>query len=87
MPLLARRADQELLLYLQKRRITSHFLNEIDGFLTYHPQLLDVCPGWCYQMATLSPLEAYLFFVRGYLRSAIYVDGVSKHSQFGALGY
>lgn len=77
MPSLAQRADQALLEYLDKRRITSHFLNEIDDFLTSYPELLKACPMWCYQLATLPPLDAYMFFIRGYLRPARYVDGVS----------
>ncbi|THZ16429.1 hypothetical protein D6C91_06360 [Aureobasidium pullulans] len=75
MPSLAQRADQALLEYLDKRRITSHFLNEIDDFLTSYPELLKACPMWCYQLATLPPLDAYMFFIRGYLRPARYVDG------------
>jgi hypothetical protein len=77
MPSLARRADQELLDYLQKRKISFHFLNDIDDFLKRHPGLLKACPSWCYQLNALSPLQAYLFFVKGYLRPARYVDGVS----------
>lgn len=79
MPSLARRADQELLDYLQKRKISLHFLNDIDDFLKRHPGLLKACPSWCYQLNALSPLQAYLFFVKGYLRPARYVDGVSIH--------
>lgn len=81
LPSLARRADQELLDYLQKRKISLHFLNDIDDFLKRHPRLLKACPNWCYQLSTLTPLQAYLFFVKGYLRPARYVDGVStdKH--------
>ncbi|KAG9522247.1 hypothetical protein KCV07_g3138, partial [Aureobasidium melanogenum] len=75
MPSLARRADQELLDYLQKRKISFHFLNDIDDFLKRHPGLLKACPSWCYQLNALSPLQAYLFFVKGYLRPARYVDG------------
>ncbi|KAH0367818.1 hypothetical protein KCU65_g4386, partial [Aureobasidium melanogenum] len=75
MPSLALRADQELLEYLQKRKISSHFLNDIDNFLKRHPGLLKACPSWCYQLNALSPLQAYLFFVKGYLRPARYVDG------------
>ncbi|KAI4744328.1 hypothetical protein E4T50_05326 [Aureobasidium sp. EXF-12298] len=75
MPSLARRADQELLDYLQKRRISFHFLNDIDDFLKRYPGLLKACPSWCYQLNALSPLQAYLFFVKGYLRPARYVDG------------
>lgn len=77
MPSLARRADQELLDYLQKRKISFHFLNDIDDFLKRHPGLLKACPSWCYQLNALPPLQAYLFFVKGYLRPARYVDGVS----------
>jgi hypothetical protein len=81
MPSLARRADQDLLDYLQRRNISFHFLNDIDDFLKRHPGLLKACPSWCYQLSALSPLQAYLFFVKGYLRPARYVDGVSidKH--------
>lgn len=81
MPSLARRADQELLDYLQKRKISFHFLNDIDDFLKRHPGLLKACPNWCYQLSTLPPLQAYLFFIKGYLRPARYIDGVStvKH--------
>ncbi|KEQ61288.1 uncharacterized protein M437DRAFT_52022, partial [Aureobasidium melanogenum CBS 110374] len=75
MPSLARRADQELLDYLQKRKISFHFLNDIDDFLKRHPGLLKACPSWCYQLNALSPLQAYLFFVKGYLRPARYVEG------------
>jgi hypothetical protein len=77
MPSLARRADQDLLDYLQKRKISFHFLNDIDAFLKRHPELLKACPSWCYQLSVLSPLQAYLFFIKGYLRPARYVDGVS----------
>jgi len=77
MPSLARRADQDLLDYLQKRKISFHFLNDIDDFLKRHPGLLKACPNWCYQLSTLPPLQAYLFFVKGYLRPARYIDGVS----------
>jgi hypothetical protein len=77
MPSLARRADQDLLDYLQKRKISFHFLNDIDDFLKRHPALLMACPSWCYQLSALPPLDAYLFFVKGYLRPARYVDGVS----------
>ncbi|KAI4848513.1 hypothetical protein E4T44_03887 [Aureobasidium sp. EXF-8845] len=76
MPSLARRADQDLLDYLQKRKISFNFLNDIDNFLKRHPALLKACPSWCYQLSALSPLDAYLFFVKGYLRPARYVDGV-----------
>ncbi|KAI4726271.1 hypothetical protein E4T49_05935 [Aureobasidium sp. EXF-10728] len=75
MPSLARRADQDLLDYLQKRKVSFHFLNDIDDFLKRHPGLLKACPSWCHQLNTLPPLEAYLFFVKGYLRPARYVDG------------
>ncbi|KAI4784988.1 hypothetical protein E4T52_00007 [Aureobasidium sp. EXF-3400] len=75
MPSLARRADQDLLDYLQKRKISFHFLNDIDAFLKRHPELLKACPSWCYQLSALSPLQAYLFFIKGYLRPARYVDG------------
>lgn len=77
MPSLARRADQDLLDYLQKRKISFHFLNDIDDFLKRHLGLLKACPSWCHQLNTLPPLQAYLFFVKGYLRPARYVDGVS----------
>jgi hypothetical protein len=77
MPSLARRADQDLLDYLQRRNISFHFLNDIDDFLKRHPGLLKACPSWCYQLSVLSPLQAYLFFIKGYLRPARYVDGVS----------
>ena len=77
LPSLARRADQDLLDYLQKRKISFHFLNDIDDFLKRHPGLLKACPNWCYQLSTLPPLQAYLFFVKGYLRPARYIDGVS----------
>jgi hypothetical protein len=77
MPSLARRADQDLLDYLQRRNISFHFLNDIDDFLKRHPGLLRACPSWCYQLSVLSPLQAYLFFIKGYLRPARYVDGVS----------
>jgi hypothetical protein len=89
MPSLARRADQDLLDYLQKRKISFHFLNDIDDFLKRHPALLKACPSWCYQLSTLPPLEAYLFFVKGYLRPARYVDGVSieKHYTVTLLTY
>lgn len=80
MPSLARRADQELLDYLQKRKISFHFLNDIDDFLKRHPELLKACPSWCNQLNVLSPLQAYLFFVKGYLRPARYVEGVSIHN-------
>lgn len=86
MPSLARRADQELLDYLQKRKISFHFLNDIDAFLKRHPELLKACPSWCYQLSALSPLRAYLFFIKGYLRPARYVDGVSiDKNQMGIL--
>ncbi|KEQ74192.1 hypothetical protein M436DRAFT_23129, partial [Aureobasidium namibiae CBS 147.97] len=75
LPSLARRADQDLLDYLQKRKISFHFLNDIDDFLKRHPGLLKACPNWCYQLSTLPPLQAYLFFVKGYLRPARYIDG------------
>jgi len=78
MPSLARQADQDLLDYLQKRKISFHFLNDIDDFLKRHPGLLKACPNWCYQLSTLPPLQAYLFFVKGYLRPARYIDGVSR---------
>ena len=89
MPSLARRADQDLLDYLQKRKISFHFLNDIDDFLKRHPALLKACPNWCYQLSALPPLEAYLFFVKGYLRPARYVDGVSidKHRVNALLTY
>jgi hypothetical protein len=89
MPSLARRADQDLLNYLQKRKISFHFLNDIDNFLKRHPALLKACPSWCYQLSALPPLEAYLFFVKGYLRPARYVDGVSidKHYMATLLTY
>jgi hypothetical protein len=81
MPSLARRADQDLLDYLQRRNISFHFLNDIDDFLKRHPGLLKACPSWCYQLSALPPLQAYLFFIKGYLRPARYVEGVSidKH--------
>jgi hypothetical protein len=89
MPSLARRADQDLLDYLQKRKISFNFLNDIDNFLKRHPALLKACPSWCYQLSALSPLDAYLFFVKGYLRPARYVDGVSidKHYMATLLTY
>jgi hypothetical protein len=89
MPSLARRADQDLLDYLQKRKISFHFLNDIDDFLKRHPALSKACPSWCYQLSARPPLEAYLFFVKGYLRPARYVDGVSidKHYMVALLTY
>ncbi|KAI5245627.1 hypothetical protein E4T42_06719 [Aureobasidium subglaciale] len=75
MPSLARRADQDLLAYLQKRKISLHFLNDIDNFLKGHPELLKACPSWCLSLNDLPPLQAYLFFVKGYLRPARYEDG------------
>jgi hypothetical protein len=89
MPSLARRADQDLLDYLQKRKISFNFLNDIDNFLKRYPALLKACPSWCYQLSALPPLEAYLFFVKGYLRPARYVDGVSidKHYMVALLTY
>ncbi|KEQ94145.1 hypothetical protein AUEXF2481DRAFT_294266 [Aureobasidium subglaciale EXF-2481] len=75
MPSLARRADQDLLAYLQKRKISLHFLNDIDNFLKGHPELLKACPSWCHSLNDLPPLQAYLFFVKGYLRPARYEDG------------
>jgi hypothetical protein len=65
-------ADEELLAYLAHRSISTGFLVEIDQFLRGHPEIADCLEGrdTIVQLNTLSPLEAYKYFLRGYTRPA-----------------
>lgn len=77
MPQLRKRMDQELLTYLESRRISPFFIHEIDQFLGAHPELATLQPDWCDKIRTLRPVDAYLFFLRGYTKPARYIDDVS----------
>jgi hypothetical protein len=69
---LANTADHELLAYMKDRSISKSFLVEIDQFLRGHPEIADYPEGrdTLLQLNTLSPLEAYKYFLRGYTRPA-----------------
>ncbi|KAF9697542.1 hypothetical protein EKO04_004109 [Ascochyta lentis] len=76
--------DDELLSYMAARSISRGFLVEIDQFLRGHPEIAD-CPegrDTIFQLNTLSPLEAYKYFLRGYTRPARYIDGIIKSAYF-----
>jgi hypothetical protein len=65
-------ADDELLEYLRKRNIDPGFLHEIDLFLQGHPEIAS-CPegrDMLRNLSTLSPLDAYRYFLKGYTRPA-----------------
>ncbi|KAF3035343.1 hypothetical protein E8E12_006774 [Didymella heteroderae] len=77
-------ADDELLLYLAGRSISRGFLVEIDQFFCSHPEIAN-CPegrDTIRQLNSLSPLDAYRYFLRGYTRPARYVDGLIKSEYF-----
>ncbi|KAF2133863.1 hypothetical protein P153DRAFT_100196 [Dothidotthia symphoricarpi CBS 119687] len=77
-------ADAELLVYLESRMISTGFLAEIDQFLYGHPEIASCTEGrsTLHQLNTLSPLDAYKYFLRGYTRPARYIDGVIKTEPF-----
>lgn len=77
MPQLTPRMDRELHEYLENRRVSPFFVHEIDQFLLTYPELAELQPEWCHRIATLSPLDAYRFFVKGYTKPARYLSGVS----------
>ncbi|KAJ4331303.1 hypothetical protein N0V95_009904 [Ascochyta clinopodiicola] len=72
-------ADDELLLYMATRSISRGFLVEIDQFLRGHPEIADCREGrdTIFRLNTLSPLEAYKYFLRGYTRPARYARAES----------
>jgi hypothetical protein len=73
-------ADDELLSYLEDRSVSRGFLVEIDQFLRGHPEIAK-CPEGretIFQLNTLSPLQAYKYFLRGYTRPARYFE--DEHS-------
>ncbi|KAF2997335.1 hypothetical protein E8E13_003152 [Curvularia kusanoi] len=77
-------ADGELLSYLADRSISRGFLVEIDHLLKDHPEISDHPEGreMIMQVNSLSPLEAYKYFLRGYTRPARYIDGVIRSDHF-----
>ncbi|KAF2683092.1 hypothetical protein K458DRAFT_306194, partial [Lentithecium fluviatile CBS 122367] len=70
--------DPDLVAYLDKRNVTVSFLAEIDQFLSSHPEISSCSAGrrWLRKMNSLSPLDAYRYFIKGYTRPARYPDGV-----------
>lgn len=64
--------------------ISRNFLVEIDQFLRGHPEIAESPEGreTILQLNTLSPLEAYKYFLRGYTRPARYLDGIVKSEYF-----
>lgn len=65
-------ADDDLLEYMADRSIARGFLVEIDQFFRGHPEIADYPQGrdTILQLNTLSPLEGYKYFLRGYTRPA-----------------
>ncbi|KAF2654415.1 hypothetical protein K491DRAFT_600915 [Lophiostoma macrostomum CBS 122681] len=74
----ARCDDRDLFDYLSHRRIAHGFLVEIDMFLRSHSEIVKYAPKFIKLINSLPPLEAYLYFLRGYTRPARYLDGIIK---------
>ncbi|KAF2139265.1 uncharacterized protein K452DRAFT_275420, partial [Aplosporella prunicola CBS 121167] len=70
---LANSRDPTLLSYLQRRHITPNFLNEIDKFLANHPEIADYAPRFVQDFNSLTPFDAYRYFLKGYTRPARYI--------------
>ncbi|KAJ4350077.1 uncharacterized protein N0V89_008698 [Didymosphaeria variabile] len=70
--------DRELSAYLNARNISIGFLFEIDQFLRSHPEIVTCATGQAMiqMMNSLSPLQAYRYFIKGYTRPARYNDGI-----------
>ena len=64
--------DAELRQYLHGRNISIGFLYEIDQFFDGHPEIATYSLGkeLIREINRLSPLNAYLLFVKGYTRPA-----------------
>ncbi|KAF1937616.1 hypothetical protein EJ02DRAFT_356429 [Clathrospora elynae] len=77
-------ADRELLDYLAARSIAPEFLREIDLFLQGHPEIASCTEGrkMLDDLNTLSPLDAYVYFLKGYTKPARYIDGIVRTDYF-----
>ncbi|KAF1962422.1 hypothetical protein CC80DRAFT_531312 [Byssothecium circinans] len=76
--------DAALLAYLAMRNISTGFLVEIDQFLRGHPEIATF-PNGQDMLATINhlpPLDAYLYFLKGYTRPARYIDGIVLTDKF-----
>ncbi|KAF2110844.1 hypothetical protein BDV96DRAFT_583040 [Lophiotrema nucula] len=74
--------DRDLLDYLARRRVTRGFLAEIDQFLRANPDIATYSPPFIERLNSLPPLDAYLFFVKGYTRPARYIEGLISSAPF-----
>ena len=72
----ARCADAELIDYLRSRHVSPSFLSEIDQFLSAHPEIAFHKPDWAHEINNSRPLDAYLYFIKGWTRAARYIEGV-----------
>ena len=68
--------------YLAHRRVAPGFLVEIDMFIRAHPEVVRYAPSFIQLINSLPPLEAYLYFLKGYTRPARYVEGVIRTDAF-----
>lgn len=55
---------------------------EIDIILENHPEILPYAPAFSETFNTSTPLQAYLFFVKGYTRPARYLAGTLPEHNF-----
>lgn len=64
--------DRELHEYLDARGVSRHFLVEIDMFIQGHPEIATCVEGrrMLRQISMLEPIQAYLFFLKGYTHPA-----------------
>ncbi|KAK3070255.1 hypothetical protein LTR53_010776 [Teratosphaeriaceae sp. CCFEE 6253] len=72
---LGRNPDAALVDYMRGRRTSPTFLNEIDQFLAAHGEIVQYSPQFADYFNSLPPLQAYLFFMKGYTKPARYIPG------------
>lgn len=79
----ARCNDDALFDYLAQRHVTTSFLHEIDQFLRGNIGDLEKHASEFLELVnSLPPLEAYLYFIKGYTRPARYLDGIIVTNPF-----
>lgn len=74
--------DAKLLNYIARRQVSRGFLYEIDQFLRSHSEIARYARNFVELINSLPPLDAYLFFLKGYTRPARYMDGIIRTDDF-----